>query len=138
MREALGTSRAVWLFASVVLLSVAFTAAGEAMLSSPADVVNSTCFYASTQFTPTLDARLLLVALSSSQYETFARANGVPSLVLGGPAMEVGQDPGCQGAVVTAFAYNFVAGGEQIAIGVSPVTGTVVATVTVPALKFAG
>lgn len=138
--------RAAWLVVLVVGIIALSAATGMAALLLPSRTVPapSACFpndypgYGpNIQLTPTLNASLLKVAETSSQFKAFEKMTGAtPSLVMPGPAIEMGQLPGCQGAVITALSYNFVSGGKQIAIGVSPGTKTVTGSLIVPAVHW--
>jgi len=64
---------------------------------------------------------VLTAAEDSSQYKSFAANAGVtPTIVPDGPALEARGVTQCSEFEITAYAYNFIAGGLQISIPVSP------------------
>ena len=138
--------RAAWLVIIIVGITAvsAVTWMAAIGLASRTGHAPSACFpddqpgYGpNTQLTSALNASLLKVAETSSQFLAFEKMTGAtPRLVTPGPGMEVGQLPGCQGAVITAFAYDFVSGGKEIAIGVNPGTKTVTESLIVPAVHW--
>lgn len=126
----------------IVLSSIMGVASFQPAQSSGQVAPSSSCFpddypgYGpDAQLTTTLNASMLKAAETSSQFLAFENmTGGTPILVTPGPAMEVGQTPGCQGAIIAAFTYNFISGGKQIAIGVNPATKTVVRSSIAPAV----
>jgi hypothetical protein len=77
--------------------------------------------------TAELNASMLQVAESSSQYAAFVQQTGAtPSLVIGGPDMEYATQDDCSVLNVEAFSYSFTAAGQEFSISVSPSTLAVV------------
>src|SRR5438445_3098597 len=89
-------------------------------------------FAQQTPLTLSQRAKLLAIAESSKAYQAFAQAHGTPSSGDGVPAIDYHTAPGCSGIIIGSFDFNFVAGGKELTVAVSPSSLTVVGTMTLP------